>query len=625
MQEIQAKTRSVRELLSDTKYGIDYYQREYKWQKKQMKELVTDLSGAFLDEYLPTHERKDVAGYGHYFLGSIVISQSEDKKQIVDGQQRLTSLTLLLIYLHNIQKGKASAVAVEKMIFSDEYGEKSFNLDIAERNECMNALFESEGAGYDTTGQAESMQNLMDRYADIGEAFPAEIAGTPALPYFVDWLRNKTQLVEISAYANADAYTIFETMNDRGLSLSNTDMLKGYLLASITDAAKRAEANKEIKHWLLTFAKRDNERDTKETEADFFKAWLRAKYADDIRERKKGAKPEDFDLIGTEYHRWVRTNHQLVGLNASEDFNRWVRQDLRFFARVYLELLEACEGLKPGLESVRFNADHGFTQQFQVLLAPLMPTDDETTVKTKLRLTADYLDCWLNRRLWNSRSIDYSTLQYATFLLTKELRNLSLEALREKLIARLTSDEKEFPLDEQPSLINWNAKSLHRQLARFTHWVEEQSGQPGRYLEYIVRSGKNAYEIEHLWANHFERHADEFAQREEFSSYRNRIGGLVLLPKKINASLNDKTFADKVAHYQKENLLARSLHSACYQHNPGFLQLIARTGLPFRSFDEFKKVSFDERYAAYQGIAKQLWSLSRLQATEQGSANNVSA
>lgn len=613
MQEIQAKTRSVRELLSDTKYGIDYYQREYKWQKKQMEELVTDLTGAFLEEYLPTHERKDVAGYGHYFLGSIVISQSEDKKQIVDGQQRLSSLTLLLIFLHNIQKGKTSTVAVEKMIFSDEYGEKSFNLDIPERNDCMNALFESEGAGYDTTGQAESMQNLIERYADIGEAFPAEIADTPALPYFVDWLRNKTQLVEISAYANSDAYTIFETMNDRGLSLSKTDMLKGYLLASITDATKRTEANKEIKQWLLTFAKRDNERDTKETEADFFKAWLRAKYAGDIRERKKGAKPEDFDLIGTEYHRWVRTNHELVGLNVSEDFNHWVRQDLRFFARVYLELLEACESLKPGLESVRFNADQGFTQQFQVLLAPLLPTDDDATVKTKLSLTADYLDCWLNRRLWNFKSVDYSTLQYATFLLTKELRNLSLKELREKLIARLTSDEKEFPLEDQPSLINWNAKSLHRQLARFTHWVEEQSGQPGRYLEYIVRSGKNAYEIEHLWANHFERHADEFTHVQEFASYRNRIGGLVLLPKKINASLNDKTFADKVAHYQKENLLARSLHSACYQHNPGFMQLMGRTGLPFKSFGEFKKASFDERYAAYQGIAKQLWSLSRLQ------------
>ena len=610
MKEIQAKTRSVRELLSDTKYGIDYYQREYKWQTKQIVELVSDLTTAFLEEYQPQHERKDVASYGHYFLGSIVISHSEEKKQIVDGQQRLTSLTLLLIYLHNIQKDRPDAVSIEKMIFSEEYGEKSFNLDIPERNECMNALFD--GTPYDAVDQVESIQNLIGRYNDIVEAFPTEIANDKALPYFVDWLRNKTQLVEITAYADADAYTIFETMNDRGLSLSNTDMLKGYLLASITDTAKRAEANKEIKQWLLTFAKRDSERDTKESEADFFKAWLRAKYAQDIRERKKGAKPEDFDLIGTEYHRWVRAKADLIGLNTSDDFNRWVRQDLRFFARVYLELLDAAETLKPGLESVRFNADHGFTQQFQVLLAPLLPIDDEATVKAKLKLTADYLDCWLNRRLWNFKSIDYSTLQYATFLLTKELRNLSLDALRDKLITRLTTDQKELPLDDQPYLNNWNAKSLHRQLARFTHWLEEQSGQPGRYLEYIVRSGKNAYEIEHLWANHFERHTDEFAHAQEFSAHRNRVGGLVLLPKKINASLNDKAYSDKLEHYQSENLLARSLHPMCYVHNPGFLKLKAETGLPFKAFTEFKKANFDERFNLYKGIAELLWSADRL-------------
>ncbi|MEX3967941.1 DUF262 domain-containing protein [Paraburkholderia sp. EG286B] len=610
MREIQAKTRSVRELLSDTKYGIDYYQREYKWQTKQIVELVSDLTTAFLEEYQQLHERKDVASYGHYFLGSIVISQPDEKKQIVDGQQRLTSLTLLLIYLHNIQKDRPDAVSIEKMIFSEEYGEKSFNLDIPERNECMNALFD--GTPYDAVDHVESIQNLIGRYNDIAEAFPAEIANDKALPYFVDWLRNKTQLVEITAYADADAYTIFETMNDRGLSLSNTDMLKGYLLASITDTAKRAEANKEIKQWLLTFVKRDSERDTKESEADFFKAWLRAKYAQDIRERKKGAKPEDFDLIGTEYHRWVRAKDDLIGLNTSDDFNRWVRQDLRFFARVYLELLDASETLKPGLESVRFNADHGFTQQFQVLLATLLPTDDEASVKAKLKLTADYLDCWLNRRLWNFKSIDYSTLQYATFLLTKELRNLSLDELRAKLIKRLTNDQTELPLDDQPYLNNWNAKSLHRQLARFTHWLEEQSGQPGRYLEYVVRSGKNAYEIEHLWANHFERHTDEFAHAQEFSTHRNKVGGLVLLPKKINGSLNDKAYSDKLEHYQSENLLARSLHPMCYVHNPGFLKLKAETGLPFKAFTEFKMANFDERFSLYKGIAELLWSANRL-------------
>jgi uncharacterized protein with ParB-like and HNH nuclease domain len=50
-------------------------------------------------------------------------------------------------------------------------------------------------------------------------------------------------LVEITAYSDEDAYTIFETMNDRGLSLSPTDMLKGFLLANIEDPAKRLDAS----------------------------------------------------------------------------------------------------------------------------------------------------------------------------------------------------------------------------------------------------------------------------------------------------------------------------------------------------------------------------------------------
>jgi uncharacterized protein with ParB-like and HNH nuclease domain len=62
------------------------------------------------------------------------------------------------------------------------------------------------------------------------------------LPYFIDWLLENVHLVEITAYSDDDAYTIFETMNDRGLSLSPTDMLKGYLLANISEN-KRTSAN----------------------------------------------------------------------------------------------------------------------------------------------------------------------------------------------------------------------------------------------------------------------------------------------------------------------------------------------------------------------------------------------
>ena len=89
----------------------------------------------------------------------------------------------------------------------------------------------------------ESLANIMARYADIDEFFPEELRGQ-ALPYFVDWLIESVHLVEITAYSDDDAYTIFETMNDRGLSLTPADMLKGYLLAHITDDEDRVHAGK---------------------------------------------------------------------------------------------------------------------------------------------------------------------------------------------------------------------------------------------------------------------------------------------------------------------------------------------------------------------------------------------
>lgn len=222
MREILGKAKTVRELLKGVKYSIDYYQREYKWHEKQIRELVDDLSDKFLEEYQPTHPRSKVADYPHYFLGSIIISKKESVGYIVDGQQRLTSLTLLLILLRNLQKDQMKQVNVDELIFSEKFDQKSFNLHVDERTPAMEALYD--GQPFDVTDRPESVQNLVQRYRDLETCFPEELREA-ALPYFIDWLLENVHLVEITAYSDDDAYTIFETMNDRGLSLSPTDML----------------------------------------------------------------------------------------------------------------------------------------------------------------------------------------------------------------------------------------------------------------------------------------------------------------------------------------------------------------------------------------------------------------
>ena len=236
MKEIRGDAKNIRSLLSGAKYSIDYYQREYKWETKQVIELLNDLADKFLQSYDHKHDRSRVEGYGHYFLGSIIVSDKGGKKFIIDGQQRLTSITLLLIYLHGSITDSEQGKQLSELIFSQKYGKKSFNLDVQERTACIEALYA--GVPFDDNGQPESVSNIMLRYQDIREQFPDELKGT-SLPYFIDWLIENVHLIEITAYSDDDAYTIFETMNDRGLRLTATDMLKGYLLANIADPGIR--------------------------------------------------------------------------------------------------------------------------------------------------------------------------------------------------------------------------------------------------------------------------------------------------------------------------------------------------------------------------------------------------
>ena len=142
MQRTRGEAKSVRDLLN-ARFDIDYYQREYRWERSHVSQLVGDLATAFLKRHSVGAET--IAGYERYFLGSIIISEHEGRRFIVDGQQRLTTITLLLIHVYRNLEGEHQKRACGALIFSHhpERG-ASFNLDIDERNACMKALFDGE-------------------------------------------------------------------------------------------------------------------------------------------------------------------------------------------------------------------------------------------------------------------------------------------------------------------------------------------------------------------------------------------------------------------------------------------------------------------------------------------------
>jgi len=91
---------------------------------------------------------------------------------------------------------------VAELIFSQKFGKRSFNLDVPERTACMEALYS--GQPIDEGGQPESVVNILARWQDIQDGFPAALTGA-ALPYFADWLIENVHLVEITAYSDEDA------------------------------------------------------------------------------------------------------------------------------------------------------------------------------------------------------------------------------------------------------------------------------------------------------------------------------------------------------------------------------------------------------------------------------------
>jgi len=94
----------------------------------------------------------------------------------------------------------------------------------------------------------------------------------------------------------------------------------------------------------------------------------------------------------------------------------------------------------------------------------------------------------------------------------------------------------------------------------------------------------------------------------DFAEYRNRIGGLLLLPKSFNSSYGGLRYAGKRDHYYGQNLLAQSLHEKAYIHDPGFRRFVDETGLPFRAHPEFKKADMDARQELYRALAEQIWN-----------------
>lgn len=232
---------------SDFEYHIPAYQRPYAWTTEETNTLFDDLYSFF------TSESEDE----NYFLGSIVLikENTNRKADVIDGQQRLTTLTILFSVLaDNLTDPKKKASCMKRLqeegdelagiaslprVFLREWDQDFFNKYI--QNVRLEDLFKIDPATLDTEAKRHIQENckaLSDKFEETFQGDETELLK------FSSFLLNRCYLVVVSTPSQASAFRVFSVMNSRGLNLLPTDIIKSETIGKLPTTLQQAYTDK---------------------------------------------------------------------------------------------------------------------------------------------------------------------------------------------------------------------------------------------------------------------------------------------------------------------------------------------------------------------------------------------
>ena len=236
--KIQAAERPIGDVFSDEfRFSVPRYQRPYAW--------TTEQAGEMFDDLLAAAAGKESEDPEPYFLGSVVLVKAEHdpKAEIVDGQQRLTTLTILLSALRE-RVSEEFAGALEARLFQKGDPIKGTidqpRLTVRDRD---HEFFEKHVQSRSGIASIEELavDGLSDSRTNIVEnsrLFLARLASldTELCDHLARYVALHTYLVTVSTQDFESAYRIFTVLNERGLDLTHTDILKSEIIGQIPEA-----------------------------------------------------------------------------------------------------------------------------------------------------------------------------------------------------------------------------------------------------------------------------------------------------------------------------------------------------------------------------------------------------
>lgn len=249
--KVKAKEHYIKDLLNDKfLFDIPDYQRAYSWNKDNLKQLIDDI----MDSIGLNKENNNVfEEYEPYFIGSIVLCSKEYKDDgsglydVIDGQQRLTSIIILIAAIRDLTKNEAYKNILSSLIYQKPNELMGIKESIRVRVRGKEAKFFKKyvltDGGTDLVNEidekeiSEAKQNMLNAIRTFKEVFVDENGEVleSKLDEFTKYFLQKVVVVVITTDSFTSAFRLFNVINARGLPLTNADLLKSENLRVISE------------------------------------------------------------------------------------------------------------------------------------------------------------------------------------------------------------------------------------------------------------------------------------------------------------------------------------------------------------------------------------------------------
>lgn len=527
---LDTKTLTLNDILGNGKiYHVPQYQRDYSWEQDNWEALWTDLLDAYRDNY------------AHY-MGSIVlqIKGNENDKQywIIDGQQRFSTLSILILAAINkikkiaetgndTENNKERADLLMKQYIGQKdpsslsYSSKLILNDNNDRFYQQYLLHFKQPINYVKLNDAEKLLwNAFEYYRKQIDSLFIEETGEKIATFLTKTVGESLKFIQITVTDELNAYTVFETLNSRGVELTATDLLKNFLLSLVSKNSSDSDLRMVKAQW---------EKIIDAVGLKKFPVFLRYY----LNARNTLVKQEQ---LFKNIKKTVKTAQDVIDL----------LEQLEKFAYIYNALYNPEDELWGGDKEIK--EDIGSLNLFRVTLCQPL-----------LMIAYDKLDPTAFRKVLNAIvaiSFRYNVIgKLQTNEMEKAYNNTAVKVYNGTLTsaAQVIEDLKDLYLDDETFKQYFELKSINtsnsqqKKIARYILYKIEGQLPGGIKTDYAIDDGT----IEHILPENENPHWSEIFNTEEHLRNVYMLGNLSLLENSKNSrEAAQKPFADKIKVYQ---------------------------------------------------------------------------